>query len=266
MSVKVDPDGRRWLAAETEVPGTPEEMWQAIATGPGVSSWFMPTTIDGRPGGKVVHSFGPGMDSESAVGEWQPPHRFTATNPGWLPGSPPVATEWVVEARAGGTCVVRVVHSLFAATDDWDDQITGAEAGWPVFFHILKLRLTHFRGQQCATAVATATAAGPVAAAWDPLAAPFGLATARVGDRVAAGGGAPPLSGVVERARGGDHAGLLVRLDGPAPGVASLGAYAVGDQSMVCVYEYRFGDTATEVAADRQAVWQAWLTDRTPAG
>ena len=212
----------------------------------------------------MVLTFGPGMDSESAIGEWQPPHRFTATNPGWLPGSPAVATEWVVEARAGGTCVVRVVHSLFAATDDWDDQITGAESGWPMFFHILKLRLTHFGGRPGGTAVATAMAAGSVAAAWDALAAPLGLATARVGDRVATGDGAPPMSGVVERARGNDHSGLLVRLDGPTPGVACMGAYAVGDQSMVQVYEYRFGEAATAVAADRQAAWQGWLAERFP--
>ncbi len=45
----------------------------------------------------------------------------------------------------------------------------------------------------------------------------LGLTSARVGDRVTAGDEAPPLSGVVERARSGDHAGVLVRLDGPTP-------------------------------------------------
>ena len=50
---------------------------------------------------------------------------------GWAPGSPPIATEFTVEARDGGTCVVRVVQSLFASTDDWDEQLSGAESGWP---------------------------------------------------------------------------------------------------------------------------------------
>ena len=41
----------------------------------------------------------------------------TATNP----------QRFHVEARAGGTCVVRVVQSLFASTDDWDGQLTGTD-------------------------------------------------------------------------------------------------------------------------------------------
>ena len=42
MSVKKEPSGRRSIQVEVEVPGTPEEVWQAIATGPGISSWFVP--------------------------------------------------------------------------------------------------------------------------------------------------------------------------------------------------------------------------------
>ena len=43
MPVKKDSSGRRYVQAEVEVPGTPEQVWQAIATGPGISSWFVPT-------------------------------------------------------------------------------------------------------------------------------------------------------------------------------------------------------------------------------
>jgi len=46
MSVKKEPSGRRSVQVETEVPGTPEEVWHAIATGPGVSSWFVPTEME----------------------------------------------------------------------------------------------------------------------------------------------------------------------------------------------------------------------------
>ena len=35
MSVKKDASGRRSVQVEVEVPGTPEEVWQAIATGAG---------------------------------------------------------------------------------------------------------------------------------------------------------------------------------------------------------------------------------------
>ena len=59
MSLKKEDSGRRWVQVEVEVPGTPEEVWQAIATGPGVSSWFVPTEL--REDGTVVSHFGPGM-------------------------------------------------------------------------------------------------------------------------------------------------------------------------------------------------------------
>ncbi len=40
MSVKKEASGRRSVQVEVEVPGTPEEV-EAIATGPGISSWFV---------------------------------------------------------------------------------------------------------------------------------------------------------------------------------------------------------------------------------
>jgi hypothetical protein len=50
MSIKKEPSGRRSIQIEIEVPGTPEEVWQAIATGPGISSWFVPTEFKERDG------------------------------------------------------------------------------------------------------------------------------------------------------------------------------------------------------------------------
>jgi hypothetical protein len=36
MNGKKEASGRRSVQVEVEVPGTPEEVWQAIATGPGI--------------------------------------------------------------------------------------------------------------------------------------------------------------------------------------------------------------------------------------
>jgi len=71
MSVKIDPSGRRSIQVEVEVPGTPEQVWEAIATGPGVSSWFVPTEIDGSAGGNMVCHFAPGMDSKATITSWE---------------------------------------------------------------------------------------------------------------------------------------------------------------------------------------------------
>ena len=48
--------GPRRLELEMEVPGTPDQIWAAIATGPGIASWFMPMEIDGREGLAAVRA------------------------------------------------------------------------------------------------------------------------------------------------------------------------------------------------------------------
>ena len=107
MPVEKDPSGQRSVHAEAEVPGTPEEVWRAIATGPGMSAWFVPSTCEERAGGVVTNNFGPGMESVAALKTWNPPPSFSAETEE-EPGK--IATEWTVEAKDGGTCVVRVVH------------------------------------------------------------------------------------------------------------------------------------------------------------
>jgi hypothetical protein len=34
------------------------------------------------------------------------------------------------------------VYSLFASTDNWDNQLEGTGSGWPGFFRILRIYLT----------------------------------------------------------------------------------------------------------------------------
>src|ERR1700685_4592986 len=162
MSVKKEPSGRRSIQVEVEVPGTPEEVWQAIATGPGISAWFVAAEFE-EQGGKPVAvklNFGPDMESSSAVTAWDPPRMFAKEADGWVPGSPPIADEWSVEARGGGICIVRIVHSLFASTDDWDNQLEATESGWSGFLFTLRIYLTHFRGQRSAMMQRMAPAAG----------------------------------------------------------------------------------------------------------
>lgn len=46
MPVKKDGTGKRWVEMELLVPGTPEQVWQAMATGPGNAAWFVKGEID----------------------------------------------------------------------------------------------------------------------------------------------------------------------------------------------------------------------------
>ena len=264
MSVKKEASGRRSVQVEVEVPGTPEEVWQAIATGPGISSWFVPTEFEERDGKPVAVTlnFGPGMESRSVVTAWDPPRRFAAQGEGWG-GSPPIADEWSVEARGGGICVVRVVHSLFASTDDWDNQLEGTESGWPGFFRILRIYLTHFRGQRSAMMQWIAPAAGTTAEAWETLTAALGLKGVSATQRCTAPAGVPALSGVVEDVSQRPFNALL-RLDKPGPGTAALGAVDFGGQTMVTLSFYFYGDQAAGTVARETPLWQAWTQERFP--
>jgi uncharacterized protein YndB with AHSA1/START domain len=256
MSIQKDEaTGKRWIAVETEVAGTPEEVWDAIATGPGVSSWFVPTKFED---GKVTYEFGPGMEASSPITEWDPPHRFAATSSYLGPDGPPMATEWTVEAKAGGTCVVRVVHSLFASTDDWDSQLTGTESGWPSIFRVLRLYMTKFKGQPTASFQAMGTVPGQSESEAWPLVSGALALPAESGASWAAPAGAPPLKGRVEWAQRGKNSQLML-LETPLNGMLMLTACSMGEQVMLLMGFFVFGDGAKESVATAAPVWQAWL-------
>ena len=71
------------LEFSVEVPGTPEQVWQAIATAKGMSAWFTPTEMEEREGGSL-HSPTPCSSSSRA---WIPaartaqPDVFREVNP-----------------------------------------------------------------------------------------------------------------------------------------------------------------------------------------
>ena len=266
MSVKKEASGRRSVGIEVEVPGTPEEVWRAIATGPGVSSWLVPAEFEERGGRPVAVklNFGPGMEIASPVTAWDPPRAWVSESAGWVPGSPPMASEWSVEARAGGVCVVRIVQSLFASTDDWDNQLEAGAAAWPAFLRALKLYLTHFRGLGTTTMKWVVPVAGTEAEAWGAMMSALGLKGARVGQRWSAPAGVPACGGVVEYYTENPYDALL-RLDTPGPGIAALGAFNCGGPTMVALGFYLYGDAGAATSARETPRWEAWFKERFPA-
>jgi len=265
MSVKKEPSGRRSVQVEVEVKGTPEQVWQAIATGPGISSWFVPTTIEGRVGGTLSLDFGGGMVSGATITEWQPPRRLVAEDKTWLPGGPPVATEWTVEAKKGGTCIVRVVHSLFASTDDWDGQLGSTETGWPSYFRVLRHYLERHAGEAAASFVLMAPVADAADTTWAKLSKAFGVPAPRVGQalRAKAPGGAA-IAGIVQAV---DHVpqgeGVMAVVSEPAPGVVLASAMDCMGMRMATLQAFYYGPRAAAAAAQKEH-WQQWLSGLFP--
>jgi ketosteroid isomerase-like protein/uncharacterized protein YndB with AHSA1/START domain len=138
-----DAPAARSIDLEIEVPGTPEEVWAAIATGPGITAWLHPTEVEAREGGRFSFDMGSGP-THGTVTAWEPPRRF-GQEVEWQPASgiapARLATEWVVEARAGGTCVVRMVMSGFGTTAGWDDELDGMADGMRAALESLRRHL-----------------------------------------------------------------------------------------------------------------------------
>jgi uncharacterized protein YndB with AHSA1/START domain len=260
MPVKKDGTGKRWVEMELVVPGTPEQVWQAMATGPGNSAWFTRTSIDERVGGTIRFDMGPMGTSTGEVTAWEPPFRFGYVEREWMEGAPPVATEITVTGRSGGRCVVRMVHSLFASTDDWDDQLEGFESGWPAFFEVLRLYLAHFAGWNAASCGAMASVEADQLDVWKRLTEKLGLAAANVGEERTTAPAPERLSGIVERVHQDQKQRyVMLRLNAPAPGAALIGTYATGNGTNASFSLYLYGDDAEQRAAASGAKWREWF-------
>ena len=166
------PDEHQGLDLQIEVAATPEQVWEAISTGPGISAWFMPAEVEG---GRITFHHMAGGSSEAEVTDAEAPRRLRFTE-----GDGAQATEFLVEARSGGTCVVRVVGSGFGGK--------GADDGWTAALLGLKLYLEHFAGRQAANVLAGGQVPGPQSRAWEELQAAVGLGELAEGARVTARG------------------------------------------------------------------------------
>jgi uncharacterized protein YndB with AHSA1/START domain len=265
MAMKKDALDRRWVEMEIIVPGTPEQVWRAIATGPGISAWFVETEIEERVGGKLQFNFGTLGSSSGTVTGWEPPRRFAYEERGWNGDAPPVATEVAVTARSGGTCLVRMVHSLFTSSADWDDQLEGFESGWPGFFAVLQTYLAHFPGKTAAVLRISGAAPEGQLEAWRRLTSALGLAGANAGERYQAPEGAPRFEGVVERVQqNGKTREILVKLDQPGPGIAVLGTFAFQDKAQASLSIYLYGERARELAERHREPWTKWFESVVP--
>jgi len=115
-----------------EVAATPEQVWTAIATADGISAWMVPTQLDPRTGGEVSFDLD-GFVSVGVVTDYSPNQRFAYEEP-WpvedhmpsahhdLSAVSPIATEFLVESAAGGSCVIRVVSSAYGSGADWENE------------------------------------------------------------------------------------------------------------------------------------------------
>jgi uncharacterized protein YndB with AHSA1/START domain len=175
---------------ELTVGATPEQVWHAIATGPGMDSWFMGRS-DVDPGATVRTAFA-GYSPEHTVTTWEPGRALAYGSR--APDGRAIAYEFLVEGRDRGSTVLRVTTSGFLPGDDWAEEYEAMTRGSALFFHTLATYLDHFAGRT-ATPV---TAFGSMITDWPRTRARLMTAIGRDGDRVRfTPSGLPPVDGVV---------------------------------------------------------------------
>jgi uncharacterized protein YndB with AHSA1/START domain len=133
------------LSQQIELAATPEQVWDAIATGPGVDSWFMGRTELGTSAGDPADLTMMGHTEQATITAYEPGTRL-ATRSAEAPDGQFMAMEYLIEGRGGGTTVLRLVQNGMLG-DDWETEFEAMKAGWPIYLETLKQYLTYFTGR-----------------------------------------------------------------------------------------------------------------------
>jgi uncharacterized protein YndB with AHSA1/START domain len=224
------------IRKEIALDATPEQVWEAITTGPGLEAWFM--TMEVPPDG-------------AGATTWDPPKHFATRTPVVEDGSTH-AFEYLIEARDGGSTVLRFVHSGFLG-DDWNAEYEGMTShGWDMYLHTLAQYLRYFPGRPATYVEAEGPQDSADAAAWPVLLRALGVSNRpEAGEQVRlTPEGLAPIEGVVDYiesqflgVRTGD---ALIRFHGRA---------ALGMTVAVAQHLYRADVDRGEI----QRTWQSWL-------
>lgn len=225
------------IRREVSLEATPEQVWEAIATGAGLATWFMPMEMD--------------LDSPIVTSN-EPGRRLGIRMPAGDDGSFH-AFDYRIEAPSPGTVVLRFAHSGFTG-DGWsDDYETLTGFGWDMYLHTLSQYLTHFAGLPAHYVEAEGPPASAEEELWPRLLVAIGL-TEPVKEGTGVRFDVPTLGaveGVVDYATP-----TFVGLRAPSALIRFHGRGRLGMPVAVSLHVYV--KTDYDVAGAQRA-WESWL-------
>jgi uncharacterized protein YndB with AHSA1/START domain len=240
------------LRKEITLAATPEQVWEAIATGPGIDAWFMGRNqVEPREGGAARMTLA-GVTDESTVSVWEPPKRF-ATRSSQAEDGSFMAFEYLIEGRDNGTTVLRLVQSGVLG-GDWETEYESLRTGWDLYLHTLGQYLRWFPGRTATVVSAVRPQAADPDHAWTVLKHELGLVgPVAEGDRARLPVPGPaPIEGAVDYADLPTFLGVrtgkgLYRFihSGPLRG------------NVVVLGHHIFAGQADQTQTER--AWQSWL-------
>jgi hypothetical protein len=221
------------IRKEVDLDASPDAVWHAITTPEGLAAWFMPMPMD--PDGDMVVA-------------WEPGKRLRIEMPAG-PGGASQAFEYLIEARGGGSAVLRFVHSGFIGDDDWSDEFEPmTSAGWDQYLFTLAQYFRYFAGRAAKYVEAEAPPAAATPEAWERLLAALG-GVPQIGATAGIDLASGPITGSIdyltENFVGIRTDDALVRFHGRWP---------IGMTLAVSHHTYTAIDTDALTAA-----WTAWL-------
>ena len=240
---------------EAEVDASPEAVWDAVATGPGIDSWYMGRNeVEPGVSGSVRTAYGDAV-LEATVTAWDPPRKFAYRG---LEGADGrfFAFEFTIEGRDGGRTVLRLVASGFIPGEDWEAEYEAMRSGGGLFFRTLVAYLTHFAGRTATPVNAFSPPVTDWPRAWAALYSALGLPpVVAPGHPVrCAPDGLPPIDGVVD-----DVTPECLGLRTPD----ALYRFLQGFFGVLVVDHHLFAPGVDGAAAER--AWTAWLAGLLPA-
>lgn len=135
-----------------------EDVWRAITEGAEIQKWFAPhVEVTPGVGGKFSASWGPGMEGSQIIEVWEPnrhlrlyeerDYTYGCTGDESAKTAPVrLVVDYYLSSENGQT-ILRLVHSGFGVSNDWDGEYDGTRQGWPGFFRVLKYTLEHQPGK-----------------------------------------------------------------------------------------------------------------------
>ena len=208
---------------EFTVDATPEQVWEAIASGPGVDSWLMGRTE---------------IDSASKTATFDMFGNVDGTF---------MAMEWLIESRDGGGAVVRFVHSGLLG-ENWEAEYNGLSVGDHAYMRKLAVYLKHFAPR---TAKVSLFLPGPITKdSWAAMTAAVGVSADAADGQPArlSVPGIEPVDGTVEFVTSPSFVGM--RTDD----AMYMLIHGYNDMVFATAHYFDDRDPSTETEA-----WQNWL-------
>ena len=169
----------RDIELSVELDASPEDVFRAVTDGTEIAKWLAPearvTAPEGGKKGRIWISWGEGMSVEHEIEIFEAPKRIRHPSGQNGETKAPLYADWSIEAREGGKTTLRLVHSGFSASADWDDEYEAHKRGWTLMLQNLRQYFARHAHEPAVHLPWMSNVESPRGSIWKTLLATFGF-------------------------------------------------------------------------------------------